>query len=123
VNINPQFQIPAPILPRTRRRVPHTCPGDSPVLAVLPLPQTEPLPELIYCEQLQRVAAVVMPRVLPADLVNRCIQIGGIGVWNSWTKLAKAWGVWAVFADERWAMAQTVLAGSRPRGWKFTFLS
>jgi len=123
VKLLPQFQIGGTPAPRVKRQVPHTCPGDQPVLTVTAWAKSQPMPELIYCEPLQRVSAVILPVVLPADLVTRCIQIGGIGNWMSWASLAKRWGVWAVFADERWAESQSVLGGTRPRGWKFQFLN
>ncbi|MBN8246221.1 MAG: hypothetical protein J0L84_02115 [Verrucomicrobia bacterium] len=123
MKLHPEYQVKPAATPRIKRQVPHACPGDKPVVAILPTGYIGPAPEMIYCDALQRVVAVIVPKVLRADLLERCIKIGGIGTWKSQSHLAKSWGVWCVIGDDRWAEAQAVLDGARPRGWKFQFLN
>ncbi|MCW5558175.1 MAG: hypothetical protein KIT22_10140 [Verrucomicrobiae bacterium] len=91
-------------------------------MPVLIISTSQPLPELIFSESLKRVAAVVVPSPLRPEMVTRIVSIGGLDRWKSWPSLAKRWGVWSVFGEEKWGVSETVLSGSRPRGWRFHLL-
>jgi len=95
---------------------PRRCPGGQPVLPV------GGALELIYSSSLSRVAGVIIPMPVTEEILSRCASIGGVREWKSWSDLAKRWGAWAVFGEDRWGVAETVLSGSRPKGWKFRFL-
>lgn len=121
MRMNPQIADKVPPSGRRRAaRVPHRCPGDAPVIGLVPLSSAL---ELIYSTSLGRVAGIIIPQPVSEEIVLRCSCIGGVREWKSWGDLAKRWGVWAVFGEDRWGVSETVLSGTRPNGWKFRFVN